>query len=740
MNTNKDQAGFCAMHGEARLSMWCDTCDSFFCIRCTSNHRGHTIMEASSALLAQQFAPRQPAIFRDPFSRARSDVTQDEASHALAMFRRTASASAIDRGARRASDKMAASQAALRGKLESMDVTLSRAKALVEEVAQFFRARFEGLTGDLLHDKIDEVFSQFDLDGGGTLDKQEFKKACELLGKRLSDDEVDILFSQYDADGSGEIEREEFRAMVLLALDQPSQQSLVIKRDEKQSQVAARLLQAHVCARRTEASHLDCQRVFAGAEDIDAEMAPRDIASKEIAGNSDDDCYTSTGPISVSNALEILDRHVPRLSVPAAGGKRLEDTTGHHSISVVGDEERTHAHADAQGIKHSGTRQGAQAGNSNKTCVISSPASAPRHGKRRHSPSSPSKSSPSVTPWMASSPACAPTKPSPSATPWASPWVTPRQSMREDFCMARHSLTDSNIGPCLSPRGSRDGFEARQARYEVLSQLACASPEPQGQVVQSVQGLVVQEPARGLGLLLVPLTQDCERLRECDKPDADPAALPGVEASDGLREAQGRAYHGRKLLPAPQRLALPQAKAGLSGHAMPLPAGRTLAFGRPLPWTSQRGNAGDDEQLRALPDIVPADLMRQCRARNHARGLLVQQHLTKREALLAAKDVVRGTCCRSRARAERAAGSKISQRPQPLSLQPSRLDIINLKQAGTARSAATLAIASESFYRSKSPLCPRGTSPAGICTPRFKPPVAEWSSFRQSFTRSVSAP
>ena len=60
--------------------------------------------------------------------------------------------------------------------------------------AALLRAWSEGLSGDALHTKIDNVFCQLDLDAGGTLDKKEVKKACALLGRELSDEEVEALF------------------------------------------------------------------------------------------------------------------------------------------------------------------------------------------------------------------------------------------------------------------------------------------------------------------------------------------------------------------------------------------------------------------------------------------------------------------------------------------------------------------------------------------------------------------
>lgn len=53
---------------------------------------------------------------------------------------------------------------------------------------------------------IQQAFDQFDTDGSGLLDEDEFAQAMHLLGLRLSKDEYEVLFAEYDADGSGEID------------------------------------------------------------------------------------------------------------------------------------------------------------------------------------------------------------------------------------------------------------------------------------------------------------------------------------------------------------------------------------------------------------------------------------------------------------------------------------------------------------------------------------------------------
>ncbi|EGB07067.1 hypothetical protein AURANDRAFT_17686, partial [Aureococcus anophagefferens] len=56
-----------------------------------------------------------------------------------------------------------------------------------------------------------EVFDSIDVDGGGTLDLEEFTQAYrKLLFDDLTDRQIALVFRDTDVDGSGEVDFEEF--------------------------------------------------------------------------------------------------------------------------------------------------------------------------------------------------------------------------------------------------------------------------------------------------------------------------------------------------------------------------------------------------------------------------------------------------------------------------------------------------------------------------------------------------
>jgi len=57
---------------------------------------------------------------------------------------------------------------------------------------------------------INKIFRHFDLDGYGTIEPNEFKKALETLGCTFSDAELTALFRKYDANANGKLDYEEF--------------------------------------------------------------------------------------------------------------------------------------------------------------------------------------------------------------------------------------------------------------------------------------------------------------------------------------------------------------------------------------------------------------------------------------------------------------------------------------------------------------------------------------------------
>jgi len=57
---------------------------------------------------------------------------------------------------------------------------------------------------------VRKIFTHFDLDGFGTIEPNEFRKALETIGCLFKDHEMDALFRKYDANGNGKLDYEEF--------------------------------------------------------------------------------------------------------------------------------------------------------------------------------------------------------------------------------------------------------------------------------------------------------------------------------------------------------------------------------------------------------------------------------------------------------------------------------------------------------------------------------------------------
>ena len=53
-------------------------------------------------------------------------------------------------------------------------------------------------------------FREFDINGDGTIDRQELEKVFTSLGKQFSKDELDRMISLADKDKSGTLDYEEF--------------------------------------------------------------------------------------------------------------------------------------------------------------------------------------------------------------------------------------------------------------------------------------------------------------------------------------------------------------------------------------------------------------------------------------------------------------------------------------------------------------------------------------------------
>ncbi len=57
---------------------------------------------------------------------------------------------------------------------------------------------------------VKRIFKHFDLDGYGTIEPNEFKKALETIGCVFKDCELEALFRKFDANGNGKLDYEEF--------------------------------------------------------------------------------------------------------------------------------------------------------------------------------------------------------------------------------------------------------------------------------------------------------------------------------------------------------------------------------------------------------------------------------------------------------------------------------------------------------------------------------------------------
>jgi len=57
---------------------------------------------------------------------------------------------------------------------------------------------------------VRKIFRFFDLDGFGTIEPGEFKKALETIGCVFKDHELEAIFRKYDKDSNGKLDYEEF--------------------------------------------------------------------------------------------------------------------------------------------------------------------------------------------------------------------------------------------------------------------------------------------------------------------------------------------------------------------------------------------------------------------------------------------------------------------------------------------------------------------------------------------------
>jgi hypothetical protein len=75
--------------------------------------------------------------------------------------------------------------------------------------------QFVDVPPERLSHEIAAVYTKFDNDGNGNLDRDEFRAAMTtVMGRRLTDEETDVLLCEFDEDGDGLIDSREFEHLV----------------------------------------------------------------------------------------------------------------------------------------------------------------------------------------------------------------------------------------------------------------------------------------------------------------------------------------------------------------------------------------------------------------------------------------------------------------------------------------------------------------------------------------------
>lgn len=54
------------------------------------------------------------------------------------------------------------------------------------------------------------IFAKFDVDGNGTLNRKELRRATAILGDKFSAEDIDVLMEILDKDNSDSVDMEEF--------------------------------------------------------------------------------------------------------------------------------------------------------------------------------------------------------------------------------------------------------------------------------------------------------------------------------------------------------------------------------------------------------------------------------------------------------------------------------------------------------------------------------------------------
>ena len=65
--------------------------------------------------------------------------------------------------------------------------------------------------------ELQQLFTTFDLDGGGTISVEELDEVAKRVGIAMPHDELVSLMEKVDTDGSGELDMDEFILLMHLA-------------------------------------------------------------------------------------------------------------------------------------------------------------------------------------------------------------------------------------------------------------------------------------------------------------------------------------------------------------------------------------------------------------------------------------------------------------------------------------------------------------------------------------------
>lgn len=94
---------------------------------------------------------------------------------------------------------------------DKAQVSPARVNEIIDVIFEKVRQRTHGADDE--GRTVKKVFKHFDLDGFGTIEPAEFKKALETLGCTFAAHELDAVFRKFDKDSNGRLDYEEFGNM-----------------------------------------------------------------------------------------------------------------------------------------------------------------------------------------------------------------------------------------------------------------------------------------------------------------------------------------------------------------------------------------------------------------------------------------------------------------------------------------------------------------------------------------------